>query len=431
MGFWKRTIKEYDLHGKQVLLRADYNVPIDKDGSITDDYRITQSIPTLQYLLEQACSIVICSHLGRPKDRHDTQYSLERVAQRLSEKFNREVQFAEECTGEELKQRTDALQPGEILLLENLRYHPEEEANDDDFAKELASYGEVFVQDGFGVAHRSHASTDAITRHLPSVAGLLLEREAGTIVDAMEQPERPLMAIVGGAKVSDKIDILHRFVQIADVVAIGGAMANVFLHAKNLHIGKSIYHKEDLRLAREVLEAAEKRSKQSNFVLYLPQDGVVAREPTAQTKTRVVDWGSHVFADVEAYPRRPKRDDTELHEDDMILDIGPYSGAFIAGTLQLVKTVIWNGAMGVTEVSDKLQGPIGPFSHGTEIIIEALTGGHGHKPYSLVGGGDTVGYLEGKGLIDAFSHVSTGGGASLALMAGNQLPGIDRLWDKE
>ena len=430
MGFWKRTVKEYDLHGKQVLLRADYNVPIDESGNITDDYRITQSLPTLQYLLEQACSIVIISHLGRPKDEYDKKCSLEPIAKRLAEKFNREVKFAQDCVGEDAKQKVSELQPGDILLLENLRFHKEEEANSDSFAKELAGHGEVFAQDGFGVVHRAHASTDAITKHLPSVAGLLLEREVGTIADGMNDPARPLMAIIGGAKVSDKIDVLRRFVEHADVVAIGGAMANVFLQARGIPIGNSKASAEDLPLAREIIEMATKRSSESDFIFYLPQDAVVAKEVTPRAETRIVDWGSHVFADIEAYPGKPNASAVEISDDDMMLDIGPYSGAFIAGTMQLSKTVIWNGAMGVTEVQG-LQGPVGPFSHGTDTIVRSCSGEFGNRPHSIVGGGDTVGYLENTNTLDRFSHVSTGGGASLELMSGNQLPGVESLWDKE
>jgi phosphoglycerate kinase len=430
MGFWKRTVREHDIHGKRVVVRADYNVPLTDDGHVADDYRLLQSLPTLQYLLEQACSIVIISHLGRPDGRRDSNYSLKPVAQRLAELFNREVKFADDCIGQTAEDAVRELQPGDILLLENLRYYPEEEANDDEFARQLATHGEVFVQDGFGVVHRAHASTDAITRHLPSVAGLLLEREVGTIVDAMENPRRPLMAIIGGAKVSDKLDILHRFIDIADIVAIGGAMANVFLHAKGVAVGKSLMNPDDVPAAHEILEHAHERSRGSDFVFYVPQDGVVAPKIDAHVATRIVDWGSHVFADIEAYPKRPRPAAVHPSDDEMILDIGPYSGAFIAGAMQLVKTVVWNGAMGVTETRG-LQGPVGPFAHGTEVVVEAMTGQFGNRPFSVVGGGDTVGYLQNRNVVDAFDHVSTGGGASLELMAGKSLPGVEALWNKQ
>ncbi|CAN5649197.1 phosphoglycerate kinase [soil metagenome] len=430
MGFWKRTVREYDLQGKRVLVRVDYNVPIADDGYITDDYRIQQSLPTLQYLLEQGCSIVLCSHLGRPDGPDDESCSLRPVAERLAVLFNREVKFAKDCIGESTQGQVSNLQPGDILLLENLRYHDEEEANDDNFAKQLAEHGEVFVQDGFGVVHRAHASTDAIAHFLPSVAGLLLEKEVGTIADVMSHPDRPLMAVVGGAKVSDKIDILNRFIDIADIVAIGGAMANIFLYAKGVAVGKSKMNLEDVPLAEQIIEKAEQKARKTNFVLYIPQDGVVARGIDSDAKTRIVDWGSHVIADIESYPKKPQDGRVMLGENEMILDIGPYSGAFIAGAIQLVQTVIWNGAMGVTETKG-LQGPIGPFSHGTETVVEAMLGQFGNRPFSLVGGGDTVGYIQNRGLIDAFNHVSTGGGASLELMSGKSLPGVQALWDKE
>lgn len=429
MGFWKQTVTEHDIQGKRILVRADYNVPLSDDGQITDDYRLKQSLPTLQYILEQACSIVIVSHLGRPKGKYDNKFSLEPVAQRLSELFNREVQFCHDTVGEEASQRVNSLSPGDILLLENLRFHTEETDNDDGFAQQLAQHGEVLVQDGFGVVHRAHASTDAITRHIPSVAGLLLEREVGTIVDSVHHPERPLMAVIGGAKVSDKIDVLRQLIEHADVVAIGGAMSNTFLRAKGLDIGKSLSDPADVPLAKEILAMAEEKARSSDFVFYLPQDAVVAKDIAKNAQTRIVDWGSHVFADIEAYPARPKPEDISLDEDDMILDIGPYSGAFIAGAMQLAKTVIWNGAMGVTEVPS-LHGPIGPFSHGSELIAQACAGNFGHRPKSIVGGGDTVGYLQASGMLETFSHVSTGGGAALDLIAGRPMPGIDALMDK-
>lgn len=430
MSFRKQTIKDYDVQGKTVLLRADYNVPLDESGAITDDFRIKQSLPTIQYLLEQNCRIVICSHLGRPKDAHDTSCSLQPVAEKLQALLEQEVRFVPDCVGKAALEATQSLEAGCIALLENLRFHNEEEANDSNFAAELAQHAEVFVQDGFGVVHRAHASTDAITKQLPSVSGLLLEQEVRAITDAIEQPQRPLLAIVGGAKVHDKLKVLKRFVELADVLVIGGAMANTFLQAKGISIGNSLAEPDDAPLAEEILQLAQERSKNSDFLLYLPQDAVVTKALTPQAPTRIVDWGSHVFADIEAYPKRPAGEMTELAEDDMIADIGPYSGAFIAGLIQLCKTVIWNGAMGVTEIKG-LQGPIGPYSHGTHTIVEACGGVFGNKPMSITGGGDTVGYLESISAIENFDHVSTGGGASLDLLAGTPLPGVEALLDNE
>jgi phosphoglycerate kinase len=428
LGFWKRTVREYDLYGKTVLLRADYNVPVE-DGKISDDYRIEKSLPTIRYLLEQNCRLIICSHLGRPEGPKDSSCTLKPVAKRLGELLEREVKFADDCVGEKVQNMARELEQGQILLLENLRYHKEEEANDEEFAKQLASLAEVFVQDGFGVVHRAHASTDAVTHHLPSLAGLLLEHEVATIVGVMDNPERPLMTIIGGAKISDKIDVLNRFIDIADFVAVGGAMANTFLLAEGIEIGKSKADPDDVPLAKEIIAKAKEKSQNQRFVFYLPQDGVIASKLDKSAKTRIVDWEAHVIASIENYPSRPPRETGQVAEDEQILDIGPFSGAFIAGGMQLASTVIWNGTMGVTE-TDGVQGPIGPFAHGTEIIMDAMLGEFGHKPFTLVGGGDTVGYIEERKMTQLFNHVSTGGGASMELMSGKQLPGVQALWDK-
>lgn len=430
MSFRKKTIREYDLGGKQVLVRADYNVPIEDDGSIADDYRIEKSLPTLRYLLEQGCAIVVCSHLGRPKGPDDKSCTLAPVAARLTELLENEVLFAEDCIGPQAETMARELQPGQILLLENLRYHQEEEANDEKFASQLAKLGEVFVQDGFGVVHRAHASTEAITHFLPSLAGLLLENEVDTITGVTDDPQRPLMAIIGGAKISDKIDILNRFIEIADFVAVGGAMANTFLLAEGVDIAKSKAEPDDVPLAKKIIERARAKSKNQQFIFYIPQDGVVATKLDKTTRTRIVDWEAHVIASVESYPKTPPPETMEIKPDEMILDIGPFSGAFISGGMQLARTVIWNGAMGVTEV-DGLQGPVGPFANGTELIVNAMIGEHGHKPFTVVGGGDTVGYIEDRKLSKNFDHVSTGGGASMELMSGKTLPGVEALMDKE
>lgn len=429
MSFNKKTIRDIDLKGKRVLLRADYNVPIGANGEITDDYRIKKSLPTIQYLLKQKCSIIICSHLGRPAGSDDTSCTLKPVAKQLQKLLGKDVEFIDECVGDDATKATVALKPGQIVLLENLRYHDAEEKNVDSFAKQLAAHADVFVQDGFGVVHRAHASTDAITKFLPSVAGLLLEKEVDTITNVMEKPEKPLMAIVGGSKISDKIDILNRLIDVADVVAVGGAMANTFLLAQGIDVGKSKTEVDDVPLAKEIIEKAQAKSKKQNFIFYVPQDGIVASTIDKTAKTRIVDWGAHVIAEVENYPKRPPLASAQVAEDEMILDIGPFSGAFMAGSMQLANTVIWNGAMGVTETTS-LQGPIGPFAHGTDMIVDAMVGQYGHKPFTVVGGGDTVGYIEDNGLVDNFNHVSTGGGASMELMSGKKLPGVEALMDK-
>lgn len=427
--FTKKTVKDIDVHNKTVLLRADYNVPLDDNGEITDDYRLQQSLPTLCYLLEQGAAVIICSHLGRPNGKPDPKSSLFPVAKRLQELLQQDVEFVPDCIGERAEKAAKNLQPGQVALLENLRFHSEEEANDSAFAKQLASLATVFVQDGFGVVHRAHASTEAVTHFLPSVAGLLLEREVETITNVMQNPDRPLVAVIGGAKIADKIDVLMRFIDIADVVAVGGAMANTFLQATGLDIANSMTDSADLPMAKQILELAHAKSKSGKFVFYLPQDGVVASKVDSTAQTRIVDWSAHVIADIENYPKRSLPAASQLQGHEMILDIGPFSGAFIAGAIQLASTVVWNGAMGVTETAG-LQGPIGPYAHGTELLVEAMTGQFGNRPFSVVGGGDTVGYIESRGLLDSFNHVSTGGGASLELMSGRKLPGVEALEDK-
>jgi 3-phosphoglycerate kinase len=427
--FTKKTIRDIDLRGKRVLVRADYNVPQNDDGTISDDYRIQQSVKTIRALQDQDAKIIICSHLGRPEGPGDAKFSLKPVAKRLSELLEQDVLFAEDCIGAASEKMAADLQPKQVLLLENLRFHPGEESNDDEFAQQLAKLGEVFVQDGFGVVHRAHASTEAITHHLPSVAGLLLETEVDTITRVMDTPERPLVAIIGGAKISDKIDVLNRFIEVADFIAVGGAMANTFLAAQGIDIAKSKYEENDVPVAKDILAQAREKAKKERFIFYIPQDGVVASSVDKSAKTRIVDWDAHVIAQVESYPKQPAEETRVIADDEMILDIGPFSGAFIAGGIQLANTVVWNGTMGVTE-TPALHGPVGPFSHGTEMVIDAILGDYGHRPFSVVGGGDTAGYIGQRKLTGAFNHVSTGGGASLDLMSGRSLPGVEALQDK-
>lgn len=427
--FRKQTIRDIDLDGKTVLLRADYNVPI-KDGKIADDYRIKQSLPTVNYLLEHGVKLIICSHLGRPKGPKEAALSLFPVAKRLQQLLDRSVEFVTDAGGPLTQKAAANMKRGDVLLLENLRFFPGEKSDDDGFAKQLAALADVFVQDGFAVAHRKDASTDAITRHLPSVAGLLLEKEVDTITRVMEKPDKPVMAIVGGAKIADKLDVLNRFIELADFVAIGGAMANTFLAAEGIGVGDSLYDKDGLSTAKDILHKAAAEAKKRPFIFAIPHDGVVATTADKTAKTRIVDWGSHVLADIEHYPKQPPPAASQVHAREKILDIGPFSASFIAGGIQLASTVIWNGTMGITEV-ESLHGPIGPFAHGTELVVEALLGDLGHKPFTFVGGGDTVGYVESRKLTDSFGHVSTGGGASLELMAGRKLPAVEALMDKQ
>lgn len=430
MAFNKQTVRDIDLKGKQVLLRVDYNVPIE-NGKVMSDYRITESVPTIAYLLEQGCSLVLISHLGRPEGKTDPRYSLKPAAECLSKLLGKPVQFAGDCLGTDTVMAAKSLAPGNLLMLENLRFYSEEEKNDKEFARQLASYAEVFVDDAFGVVHRAHASTEAVTHFLPSVAGLLLEKEVDTITQVMENPQRPLMAIIGGAKISDKITVLEKFIDIADFIAVGGAMANTFLLAEGIEVGKSLVENDDVPLAKEIIQKAREKAKTQPFVFYLPQDGVVATDLSNPSATRIVDWDAHVIADIESYPKQPKDEAAHVQESELILDIGPFSGSFIAGSAQFAGTVVWNGTMGVTETDGKNNDPIGPFAHGTELIVEALMGHYGHRPFTVVGGGDTVSYVEERGLTKAFNHVSTGGGASLELMEGKELPGVEALLSKK
>ncbi|HZL07581.1 MAG TPA: phosphoglycerate kinase [Candidatus Dormibacteraeota bacterium] len=426
--FTKQTIKDIDLRGKTVFLRADYNVPVE-DGKITDDYRIKQSLPTVQYLLSQDIKLIICSHLGRPEG-YDASLSLAPVAKRLGQLLDRPVEFVPDCVGEAVEQAAANLQTGGVLMLENVRFHPEEKANDDHFARQLAGLAEVYVNDSFGVDHRADASLEGITHHLPSVAGLLLEKEMNILTHVMQQPERPLMAIIGGAKIADKLDVMQRFIEIADIIAVGGAMANTFLVADGVHVGESLYDKAEVEVAKDILRKAAEESKKRPFAFIVPRDVVVADKIDKAAPTRIVELTNHVIAGIEHYPDHVPAAASHIHAHEKILDIGPFSAAFIAGAAQLASTVVWSGTMGITETIG-LQGPIGPTAHGTQTVIEALIGGFGHKPFTVVGGGDTVGYVQSRNLTADFDHVSTGGGASLEVLAGHKLPAVEALLDKK
>jgi phosphoglycerate kinase len=431
--FTKQTIRNINITGKTVLLRAELDAPLSADGrKVMSDFRLLNNLPTIKALLKADCRIVIIGKLGRPDGKPNPKMSLAPVAKRLQELLGHPITFVDDCIGDKVIKATNNLKPGQIIMLENIRFYPGEDANDKDFAKSLAedSGAQVFVQDCFASVHHIGATMDAITHFLPSVAGLSLEKEVDTITTAMQEPKRPLMAIIGGAKVADKIEILNRFIEIADFVAIGGALANPFLVAQGIDIGSSIYEDAELKVAKDILKRAAAESKKRPFVLSMPHDVVVAQWIDKTAPTRIVDWSSNAVADITHYPKRVPASATKVHAKERILDIGPFSAAYIAGAVQLASTVVWNGTMGVTETAS-LQGPIGPTAHGTETIIEALLGDLGHKPFVVVGGGDTVGYIETRGLINAFGHVSTGGGASLELMAGHKLPGVEALMDKK
>lgn len=398
-----KTIEEVQITNKTVILRADYNVPLE-DGTITDDYRILQSLPTLECLLEADCQIVIISHLGRPEGKVDESLSLQPVATRLEALLGRPVAFAQDIADVE----SDAHQ---ITLLENLRFWPQEEANDADFAKRLAGLGEIFVQDGFGVVHRAHASTAAITRYLPSVAGLLLKKETETITQAMENPERPLVAIFGGAKISDKIQVVEQFIERADKILIGGAMANTFLQYFGYNIGKSNHEAGQEAVIARILKKmggydpdkeAIPTLEELDTVLGLPlRDLAVAKSLSAEAERAIVPAG-------------------EVADDDYILDLGPQSTEQFLEPVQTAKTVVWNGPLGMTELPQ--------FTYGSDCLAAALRERKATVT-SIIGGGDTAGFLlhwdPDKG--GSFTHISTGGGAALDYMAGLELPGIAAL----
>ncbi|HEY5442294.1 MAG TPA: phosphoglycerate kinase, partial [Candidatus Saccharimonadales bacterium] len=285
--FSKQTIRDIDLKGKRVLLRADYNVPVE-DGRITDDYRIQQSLPTVRYLLKQGATLIICSHLGRPEGLNPG-LSLSPVAERLGELLGQRVEFINNCVGEEVTRAAQGLKTGDVLLLENLRFHPEEKANDKNFAKQLAGLADVYVNDAFGVDHRKDASLEAVTHYLPSVAGLLLEKEMDVLTSIMQSPQRPLMAIIGGAKIADKLEVMQRFIEIADLVAVGGAMANTFLKAKGVNIGDSLYDPAEVKVAKDIMKRATAEAEKRPFRFIIPRDVVVAEKIDAGASTRIVE----------------------------------------------------------------------------------------------------------------------------------------------
>ncbi len=391
----KQTIRDVDVRGKRALVRVDFNVPLEGDR-ITDDTRITAALPTIEALRRAGGAVVLMSHLGRPKGKPDPRYSLAPVARHLGELLGASVPLLPDCVGPEVESFVQGLEPGDVVLLENLRFHAEEEANDPEFAKQLAALGEIYANDAFGTAHRAHASTEGVARHLPAVAGLLMERELDALGRALERPERPFVTILGGAKVSDKIGVIENLLGRVDALLIGGGMANTFLAAQGHPIGKSLAEPDKADLAGDLLRRAEER----NVTLALPVDVVVAPELTEDAPRRTVDA-------------------TAVPDDQAIYDIGPRTVERYRGLLDGAKTVVWNGPMGVFEVA--------PFAAGTQAIAEAVAT---CCAFTIVGGGDSVAALEQLGLADRISHVSTGGGATLELLEGRELPGVAALNDK-
>lgn len=393
----KAAVNEVEVRGKRVLVRVDFNVPLSGEGIITDDTRIRAALPTIEYLRDQGARVILASHLGRPKGQVNSKYSLAPVAKHLSELLKAEVTLASDCVGEEAAKAVERLSAGQVLLLENVRFHPEEEKNDPEFARRLAALAELFVNDAFGTAHRAHASTEGVTRYIPGVAGFLMQKELEVMGRALESPERPFVAIIGGAKVSDKIGVIDNLLKKVNSLIIGGGMANTFLKAQGLEVGKSLVEEDKVELARTLLAEAQKQGVK----LILPKDVVTAAEVKAGVPVRTVSV-------------------REIGVSEMALDIGPDSAQEFSTEIASAKTVIWNGPMGVFEIDE--------FAKGTETVAQAVAACSGT---TIVGGGDSVAAVEKVGVASKITHISTGGGASLEFLEGKILPGVAALRDKQ
>lgn len=392
MGLGKKTVADTEWGGKTVLVRCDYNVPM-KEGVMTDDRRIVASLPTVRHLLSSGAKVALCSHLGRPKGKPNPEYSLQPVATRLGELLGEPVPLVEDCVGDSVSRALAELQPGHAVLLENLRFHPEEEANDPDFARALAAGFDAFVNDAFGAAHRAHASTEGVTHHLPAYAGFLIEKELRFLGALLDSPERPFVAVLGGAKVADKVDVIENLLPMVDALLIGGGMMFTFLKAQGCEVGRSLLAEESVEYCRGLL------SSEQGGKIQLPVDCIVADVVDATAKGSV--------AVVSLIPN-----------DKIGLDIGPQTASTFADVVRKAKTVVWNGPMGVFEIEQ--------FAGGTRQVAEAMAECAGT---TVVGGGDSAAAVEMFGLADKMSHVSTGGGASLELLEGKSLPGIVALLD--
>jgi phosphoglycerate kinase len=388
----KKTVRDVDVQGKRVLMRVDFNVPL-QDGQITDDTRIQAALPTIQYLLDGGAAVILMSHLGRPKGKVVAELSLKPVAARLGELLGRDVQMAPDCVGAEVEGMAEALEPGDVLLLENTRFHAGDEKNDPAMAEQLARLGDLFVNDAFGAAHRAHASTEGVTHYLPAVAGLLMEKEIEFLGTAIESPEHPYVAIIGGAKISDKIGVIRNLLVQVDALLIGGGMANTFLAAQGYEMGDSLVEGDSIGVAVELMgEGGDK--------LVLPVDAVIADAFAADAARKVVA--------VDA-----------IEPGWRMLDIGPKTVALFVDRLEDAKTVVWNGPMGVFEFE--------PFAAGTLAVAQMLAES---DATTIIGGGDSVAAIQQAGLSDRMSHISTGGGASLEMLEGRTLPGLAALDDK-
>lgn len=395
----KQTIRDTDVSGKRVLVRVDFNVPLDAEQRITDDTRVRAALPTIQYLLQHNAAVILMSHLGRPDGQVVEKLRLAPVGRRLGELLDQPVIMAPDSTGPRVEALAQALQPGQVLLLENLRFHKAEEKNQAEFAQQLASLGELYVNDAFGTAHRAHASTEGVTHYLPGVAGFLMEKEINFLGSALENPKRPFAAIVGGAKVSDKIAVLERLIGMVDVLLIGGGMANTFLKAEGYEIGDSLFEESKLDVALNLITQARERAIQ--FIL--PTDVVVADRFAADAEHKVVA-------------------SQEVPRGWRILDIGPATVEAFTRALSDAQTIIWNGPMGVAEMP--------AFARGTEAMVGILAQRTEAGAITIIGGGDSAATVEQAGAADKMTHVSTGGGASLEFLEGRVLPGVAALQDK-
>ncbi len=395
----KKTIKDVNVEGKRVFVRCDFNVPLDAEGNITDDNRIRAALPTIKYLLDHGAKVVLASHLGRPKNGPEEKYSLKPVAKRLNELLGGKVTMANDVIGEDAQAKVAALKNGEAVLLENVRYHKEEEKNDPEFAKKLAAFADIYVNDAFGTAHRAHASTEGISHFVKtSVAGFLIEKELEIMGGALNNPKRPFVAILGGAKVSDKIGVINNLLEKVDKLLIGGAMAYTFIVAKGGKVGKSMLETDKVDLAKELLEKAAAKGVE----LYLPVDTVIAKEFKADAESKVCPT-------------------MEIPDEWEGLDIGPKTAEIFADVIKSAKTVIWNGPMGVFEFPK--------FAVGTKAVAQALA--DNPEATTIIGGGDSAAAIEQLGYADKVTHISTGGGASLEYLEGKVLPGIACLNDKD
>ncbi len=392
----KKTIKDIDLKGKKVLVRCDFNVPMDEQKNITDNTRIVAALPTIKYLIENECSVILCSHLGRPKGEVKEEFSLKPVAKELSRLLDKEVIMANDVVGEDAKQKAANLQKGQIMLLENVRFHREETDNDPQFAKELANMAEVYVNDAFGSAHRAHSSTAGVAAYLPAVSGFLIEKELEFLGNAIENPERPFVAILGGAKVSDKIGVIDSLLEKVDTLIIGGGMAYTFFKAQGYEVGNSICELDKLDLAKNLMKKAEEKGVK----FMLPVDTKVGKEFKPDTESKTVKY-------------------TEIPAEWEGFDIGAETIKIFAEEIRKAKTVIWNGPLGLFEFDQ--------FAIGTNEIAKVLSE---IDATTIIGGGDSAAAVKKAGLEDKMTHISTGGGASLEFLEGKKLPGIECLLDK-